>query len=54
MKDFMKKIIAPYDIVCEGREFDNDEDCDVWNFIQQNLLYDDIHRNLPIPVFSYV
>ena len=26
----------------------------MWNFIQENLLYDDEHRHLPIPVFSYV
>ena len=54
MRNFMKKIISLHGIFCEDREFDNKDDHEMWNFIQENLLYDDEHRHLPIPVFSYV
>ena len=54
MRNFMKTIISLHGIFCEDREFDNEDDHEMWNFIQENLLFDDEHRNLPIPVFSYV
>ena len=54
MIDFIKKIIKLHDIVSEDEDFENEDDHDVWDFIQDNLLYDDEHRHLPIPVFSYV
>lgn len=54
MKHFMRKIIKFHDIVSEDGEFENEDDYEVWNFIAENILYDDQHRYPPIPVFSYV
>ena len=54
MRDFMMKIITLSEISYGDETFDDDDDCEEWNFIENNLLYDDIHKHLPIPVFSYV
>ena len=54
MKDFIGKIICFNKWINQNREFECDEDHDMWEFMKNNLLYDDEYRHIPIPVFSYV
>ena len=41
-------------MIIQNRDFECDVDKEMWEFIKGNLLYDDEHRHIPIPVFSYV
>ena len=50
----MKQIIRLKEIYSEYGEFDTEEDFHMWNFMEENLLYNDGKRHLPILVFSFV
>jgi len=54
MMAFMQKLIELHEIYCGNMEFCCDEDHELGLFIQDNMLYDDDDRHIPIPVFSYV
>ena len=54
MKLFILKIVNFNRISTQNRNFECEEDSDLWVFMKDNLLYDDEYRNIPIPVFSYV
>ena len=54
MKEFMEKLIELYETDITNQDFSCDEDHELWLFIQDNLLYDDDDKHIPIPVFSYV
>ena len=51
MKEFMEKLIELYETDITNQDFSCDEDHELWLFIQDNLLYDDDDKHIPIPVF---
>lgn len=54
MKVFLMNRVKLNGIIHQNRDFECDDDNDMWEFMKWNLLYDDENRHIPIPVFSYV
>ena len=54
MKRYLKKISNLNSMALENSNFGSNGLQDMWDFVNNNMLYEDKYRHLPIPIFSYI
>ena len=54
MKYFFDEIIMLHETQHQNSEFEYEREDVMWKEIKGKFLYDDEHKHIPIPVFSYV